>query len=77
MFFHYLLNKEEQSVVNKFLRIQIENSSIDDWMNQVKDDLKILEVEQERIDVKALQYLNCLKAKDSKVLHIQHHSLQL
>ena len=32
---------------------------------------------QDRIDVKALEYLNCLKAKYSKVLHIQHHSLQL
>ena len=27
--------------------------------------------------MKALEYLNCLKAKHSKVLHIQHHSLQL
>ena len=34
-------------------------------------------VVQDRIDVKALEYLNCLKAKHRKVLHIQHHSLQL
>jgi hypothetical protein len=95
MYFHYLLNEEENSLVNQFLRIQMENPSKADWINQVKDDLKILDVAlspedieklskdqfrkvlQDRIDVKALEYLNCLKAKHSKVLHIQHHSLQL
>ena len=95
MYFHYLLNEEEQSLVNKVLKMQMKTPSKDDWINQVKDDLKSLDftltpeeieklskdqfrkVVQERIELKALEYLNCLKAKHSKVLHIQHHSLQL
>ena len=95
MYFHYLLNEEENSLVNQFLRIQMKNPSKEDWINQVRDDLKYLDISlspedikklskdqfrkivQDRIDVKALEYLNCLKAKHSKVLHIQHQSLQL
>ena len=43
-YFHYLLNEEEHSVVNKFLRIQMKNLSKDDWINQVNDDLEILDI---------------------------------
>ena len=95
MYFHYLLNGDEDSLVNKVLKIQMMKPSKDDWINQVNDDLNSLDITltpeeienlskdqfrkivQEKIELKTLEYLNCQKAKHSKVLHIQHHSLQL
>ena len=95
MFLHYLLNESESSLLNQALLHQMKNPSKNDWINQVKNDFKVLEISldaneikelsedgfrnfvKEKSDEKALEYLNKLKAKHSKVLHIEHTKLEV
>ena len=35
-FLHYILNKDENSMVNQVLQAQLENSNKDDWVVQIK-----------------------------------------
>ena len=39
MFLHYILSEEDDSLMLKFFKAQLENPSLGDWSEQVKDDL--------------------------------------
>ena len=93
MFLHYLLNEDEKSLINRFLKIQMENPSKQDWIHSVEKDLEFLDIFLSYDDIKelskfqfktfldkateakALEYLNNVKLKHSKVLHIRHEEL--
>ena len=44
MFLHYLLNEDEKSLINRFLKIQMENPSKQDWIHSVEKDLEFLDI---------------------------------
>ena len=41
-FLHYILNEDEESMVNKFFKSQLKNRTKKDWVNSVLDDLESL-----------------------------------
>ena len=41
-FLHYILNGDEESMVNKFFKSQLKNKTKKDWVNSVLDDLESL-----------------------------------
>ena len=41
-FLHYILNEDEESMVNKFFKSQVKNKTKKDWVNSVLDDLESL-----------------------------------
>ena len=41
-FLHYILNEDEESMVNKFFKSQLKNKTKKDWVNSVLDDLESL-----------------------------------
>ena len=93
MYLHYLLNENANSLISKFLKIQMEIPSKQDWINSVEKDLVFLDIFlsyddikelstiqfksflDKIIEAKALEHLNNIKLKHSKVLHIRHDSL--
>ena len=80
-------------MINRLLKIQMENPSKQDWIHSVEKDLEFLDIFLSYDDIqelskfqfksfldkateaKALMYLNNVKLKHSKVLHIRHEEL--
>ena len=54
MFLHYLLNESENSLVNKFLKTQMEKPSKNDWINFVIKDLELLEISLSYDEIRVL-----------------------
>ena len=54
VFLHYLLNESETSLVNKFLKTQIEKPSKNDWINFVMKDLELLEISLSYDEIRVL-----------------------
>jgi hypothetical protein len=54
MFFHYLLNEKENSLVFKILQAQIEKPSKNDWIKLIQEDLSSLEIYLSYEDIKGL-----------------------
>ena len=50
MFLHYILNEDENSLVNTFFKVQNSNPLKGDWILTVKDDLKILKLNTYNFD---------------------------
>ena len=66
MYYWTLLNKSENELVKKVFDIQKEHSVKDDWIEQIKDDLKSLEIElteQEIKDMGKEPFKNIVKKK--------------
>ena len=95
MFLHYILNEEQDSLINKVLQAQINVPSKNDFILGVEEDLDDLEIYlslediknlskellrnfiKQKVDEKALLFLNQRKLKHSKVLHIKHEKLEM
>ena len=57
MYFHYLLNENENSLVHKFLKTQIESPSQNDWILLTEKDLSSLEIYLSYENIKGLSKL--------------------
>ena len=57
MYFHYLLNENEDSLVHKFLKSQIESPSKNDWILLIEKDLSSLEIYLSYENIKGLSKL--------------------
>ena len=57
MYFHYLLNENEDSLVHKFLKTQIESPSKNDWILLIEKDLSSLEIYLSYENIKGLSKL--------------------
>ena len=53
-FLHYLLNEDENSLVGRFLKAQVECSGRGDWITTVKADMEELEMNMTLEDIKML-----------------------
>ena len=94
-FLWYILHQDEESLVNMFLKAQLDSPVHGDWGQSCYKDLEELgiplttsEIERmpeqqfrkivkEKTDLKALEYLNHLKAKHSKVMDLDHQNLAM
>ena len=54
MFLYYLFNEDEKSLINRFLKIQMENPSKQDWIHSVETDLEFLDIFLSYDDIKEL-----------------------
>ena len=65
-FLHYILNQKEESTLKSVLNAQMEKSSKSDWTEQVKRDLKEVEINLRLEDVFLKKSRNWLKHKLKK-----------
>ena len=95
MFHHYILNEYNDSLVNRFFKLQSRKPVKNDWCLTVEQNLETLNITLSETEIKqlsinsyqrivktaikkeALNYLNTLKKKHSKVLHIKHSKLEM
>ena len=95
MFHHYILNEDNESLVNRFFKLQSRKPVKNDWCLTVEQNLETLNITLSETEIKqlsinsyqrivktaikkeALNYLNTLKKKHSKVLHIKHSKLEM
>ena len=54
MCLHYSLNESENSLVNKFLKTQMEKPSTNDWINFIMKDLDLLEISLSYYEIRVL-----------------------
>ena len=54
MFLHYLLNESEKSLLNKFIKKQMEEPSKNDWIESIESDLEVLDISLSFADIKEL-----------------------
>jgi hypothetical protein len=92
MFYHYILNEDPKSLINRFYHSQWKNPVRGDWCITLKENLKTLKIVSNEEVIKnlpeqsfrklvngkeAFQYLVKLKNSHSKVLHIPYSNLEL
>ena len=94
-FLWYILHEDEESLVNMFLKAQLNSPVHGDWgqscfrdLEELMIPLTICEIERmpeqkfrrivkEKTELKAVEYLNDLKANHSKVMDLNHQNLAM
>ena len=59
LFLHYILNEDGNSILNRFLVAQVRSQKKNDWIYQVQNDLKKLNLNQDMEILKQMK--NCLR----------------
>ena len=95
MFHHYILNEDNESLINRFSKLQSRKPVKNDWSLTVKQNLETLNITLSENEIQhlsiysyqkivntaikkeALNYLNALKNKHSKVMHIRYSKLEM